>query len=163
MHLGGFGRIWQNLVKFGRIWQNLAEFGKIWQNFGEFGRIWENLGEFGRIWENLGGFGRIWKDLGGFGKAWNPRGAWRKPGESLGGLLGGPGLRLELRVYTLGFSSCYTTKDAHPSGAWSTPGQGTTLRGGFPPLRDLGNLLKALVLRMDFGERGRGQPPPSSL
>ena len=60
-----------------------------------------------------------------------------------------------------GFLLVIQQEGALPSGAWSTPGQGTTLRGGFPPLRDLGNLLKALVLRMDFGERGRGQPPPS--
>ena len=161
MHLGGFGRIWQNLVKFGRIWQNLAEFGKIWQNFGEFGRIWENLGEFGRIWENLGGFGRIWKDLGGFGKAWNPRGAWRKPGESLGGAPGDPQPREQLRVHTLGFPSYYTIRGCTTLRGKGYPRRRTTLRGGFPPLRDLGNLLKALVLRMDFGERGRGQPPPS--
>ena len=116
------------------------------------------MGEFGRIWEDLGGFGRIWEDLERPGILGGPGGSLGNP---WGGLLGVPQHPVQLAAHTLGFSSCYTTKDAHPSGAWSTPGQGTTLRGGFPPLRDLGNLLKALVLRMDFGERGRGQPPPS--
>ena len=77
------------------------------------------MGEFGRIWEDLGGFGRIWEDLERPGIPGEPGGSLGNP---WGGLLGVPGLRLQLGAHTLGFSSYYTIKDALPSGARATPG-----------------------------------------
>ena len=134
-----FGKIWQNLAEFGRIWQNLAEFWRIWQNLGEFRRIWENLGEFGRIWEDLGGFGRIWEDLERPGILGGPGGSLGNP---WGGLLGVPQQPVQLAAHTLGFPSYYTIRGCTTLRGKGYPRRRTTLRGGFPPLRDLGNLLK---------------------
>ena len=46
LHLGGFGRICEDLEEFGRIWENLQGFARISENFPGFAKIFENLRRF---------------------------------------------------------------------------------------------------------------------